>query len=263
MPKSSSGGYLVAGKYALLMLFTVSCLVLPCSSTALTDRGGQRAQFHPSGFTFTRLVYSSSSWRGNSWATDYPKADTQLVYELYKFNELSFVRPESQVLSVDDPELFHYPFLYAVEVGYMYLSDEEARRLREYLLRGGFLVVDDFHGTYEWQNFYQQIKKVFPEYEPQDLDISHPIFHCYYDIQKLIQIPGIQFLRSGHTWEKDGYTPHFMGISDKNGRLLVMINYNVDLGDAWEWAEIEEYPQEYVRLAFQLASNYIVYSMTH
>jgi len=214
-------------------------------------------------FTFARLIYSGRGWRGNSWATDYPKADIQLIYGLRKFSELLFVDPEPRVVALSDPELFRYPFLYAVEVGYLELSDEEAARLREYLLRGGFLVVDDFHGSYEWQNFYEQIKKVLPEYEPVDLDVSHPIFHCYYDIDKLIQIPGIQYLYSGRTWEKDGYQARYMGIQDDKGRLMVMINHNVDLGDAWEWAEVRQYAQEYGKLAFQLTSNYIVYSMTH
>lgn len=154
-------------------------------------------------------------------------------------------------------------FLYAVEVGNMTLSELEVNHLREYLLRGGFLVVDDFHGSYEWNHFYRQIKKVFPEYEPIDLPLSHPIFHCYYDIDQLIQIPGLQYVYSGSTSEKGGYKARYMGIQDENGRLMVMINHNVDLGDAWEWAEVEVYPRRYANLAFQLGINYIVYAMTH
>ena len=111
----------------------------------------------------------------------------------------------------------------------MHLSDEEVPLLREYLLRGGFLVVDDFHGTREWQNFYHQIKRVLPEYEPFDLPIDHPIFHCYYDIDQLFQVPGLQYIYSGRTWERDGYKARYMGIEDEDGRLMVMINHNVDL----------------------------------
>ncbi len=214
-------------------------------------------------FTFLRLVYSGHDWAGSSWAIDYPKADQQFLYGLRKLTDFGFVNTEHQALLISDPKVFNYPFLYAVEVGTMNLSDQEASQLREYLLRGGFLVVDDFHGEYEWQNFYRQIKKVFPEYEPVDLDISHPIFHCYYDIKKLIQIPGLQFVYSGRTWEKGGYEAHYKGIQDEKGRLMVMINHNVDLGDAWEWAEVEIYPREYANLAFQLGINYIVYAMTH
>ncbi|MDA2926407.1 DUF4159 domain-containing protein [Acidobacteria bacterium AH-259-G07] len=233
------------------------------SAARVDDRPHERQYSIRPEFTFLRLIYSGEGWMGSAWAVDYPKADRQFLYGLRKLTDFGFVNTEHRTLQVLEPELFHYPFLYAVEVGYMYLSDQEAAQLREYLLRGGFLVVDDFHGEYEWQNFYRQIKKVFPEYEPVELSITHPIFHCYYDIKKLIQIPGLQFVYSGRTWEKGGYKPRYMGIQDENGRLMVMINHNVDLGDAWEWAEVEAYPREYANLAFQLGINYIVYSMTH
>ena len=214
-------------------------------------------------FTFLRLIFPSHRVRGSNWAVDYPKADMQFLYGLRKISDFRFVNWRHLALPLDDPELFEHPFLYAVEVGHMNLSDEQVGRLREYLLRGGFLVVDDFHGNYEWNNFYRQIKRVFPEYEPIDLPLSHPIFHSYFDINELIQIPGLQFLFSGRTWEKGGYRARFMGIEDEQGRLMVMINHNVDLGDAWEWAEVEMYPRRYATLAFQLGINYIIYAMTH
>ncbi len=214
-------------------------------------------------FTFTRLIYRGHGWRGSSWAVDYPKADIQFLYGLRKLSDFTFVNSEQQALPIDDPGIFEYPFVYAVEVGYMQLSAQEAAHLREYLLRGGFLVVDDFHGEYEWRNFYRQIKKVFPEYEPFDLPPDHPIFHCYYDIDDLIQVPGLQYVYSGQTWEKGGFKQRYMGIEDETGRLMVMINHNVDLGDAWEWAEQEVYPRRYADLAFRLGINYIIYAMTH
>ena len=127
-------------------------------------------------FTFLRLVYSGSGWMGEAWAVDYPKADEQFLYALRKLTDFGFVNTKNRALPLSDAELFQYPFLYAVEVGYMELSRQEADRLREYLLRGGFLVVDDFHGEYEWQHFYRQMKKVLPEYEPFELSVSHPIF---------------------------------------------------------------------------------------
>lgn len=245
----------------------VLLFILLTSLAARVDVTHRQGQGQGPEFTFLRLIYSDFgsdfSWRRASWATDYPKADIQFLYGLQRFSDFAFINPDHKALFIADPELFNYPFVYAVEVGYMQLSDQEAARLREYLLRGGFLVVDDFHGSYEWDNFYRQIKKVLPEYEPADLPLSHPIFHCYYDIPKLIQIPGIQYLYSGRTWEKGGYQARYMGIQDQQGRLLVMINYNVDLGDAWEWAEVEAYPREYATLAFQLGINYIIYAMTH
>ena len=240
-----------------VIVFTLLTLV-----GARVDVCGQAIKGDRPEFTFLRLIYSGMGWRG-AWNTDYPKADLQFLQAVRKLSDLGFVNSQQQALRITDPELFHYPFVYAVEVGHMRLSEKEVARLREYLLRGGFLVVDDFHGPYEWENFYGQIKKVFPEYEAVDLSVSHPIFHCYYDINKLIQIPGIQYLFTGRTWEKRGYRPRYMGIQDEKGRLLVMINHNVDLGDAWEWAEVEAYPREYATLAFQLGINYIIYAMTH
>lgn len=214
-------------------------------------------------FTFVRLIYSGGGWRGSSWATDFPKADIQFLYAVRKLTDLDFISPDHRALPLTDDAVFQYPFLYAVEVGHMRLNDQEAVRLREYLLRGGFLMVDDFHGEYEWRSFYSQIKRVFPEYEPELLSPDHPIFHCYFDIDRLEQVPGIQFLYTGRTWEKGGRTARYMGITDNRGRLLVMINHNVDLGDAWEWAEVQEYPRRYAHLAFQLGVNAIIYAMTH
>jgi len=145
----------------------------------------------------------------------------------------------------------------------MQLSQEEADILREYLQRGGFFVVDDFHGTYEWENFETQIRKVLPSCKIEEIPISHPVFHCFFDIEALIQVPGAQMLYSGVTYEKDGYDPHFRGIFDETGRLIVMINFNSDLGDAWEWADVPYYPEKYSSAAYRLGINYIIYSMTH
>ena len=246
------------------VLLLAGILSLACLGLILaldTDDGDQVVPE----FSFLRLMYSSYSWGPGrpSWAIDYPKADKQFLYGLRKLVDFTFVGAENKALPIMDPGLFDYPFVYAVEVGNMELSQEEADRLREYLLRGGFLVVDDFHGPYEYRNFYNQIRKVFPEYEPFELSVDHPIFHCYYSIDELIQVPGYQFVYSGQTWEKGGYEAHYMGIKNDEGRLMVMINHNVDLGDAWEWAEREEYPREYANLAFQLGINYIIYAMTH
>jgi hypothetical protein len=212
-------------------------------------------------FTFARLVYSGG-WGPNNWATDAPKADVTFLAGIKRLTNLD-VRDSHFFLPLSSKEVFKYPFLYAVEVGYLQLSPEEAGLLREYLLRGGFLVVDDFHGTYEWANFEEQIRKVFPACRIEEVPLSHPVFHCFFDVEELSQIPGVQFLYSGHTYEKDGYDPHFRGIFDDSGRLMVMINFNSDLGDAWEWADVPYYPEKYSSAAYRLGINYIVYSMTH
>jgi hypothetical protein len=212
-------------------------------------------------YTFARLVYSGG-WGPNNWATDAPKADVTFIAGIKRLTNLD-VRDSHFFIPLSSKEIFKYPFLYTLEVGYMDLSLEEAEVLREYLLRGGFLVVDDFHGTYEWDNFEEQIRKVFPNCKIEEVPLSHPIFHCFFDIEQLFQVPGVQMLYTGRTYEKDGYDAHFRGIFDEGGRLMVMINFNSDLGDAWEWADIPYYPEKYSSAAYRLGINYIVYSMTH
>ena len=248
---------------AILVIFLVSVGLAvdrgdaPMSAVASTRQ--------PSGeFSFVRLIYSGGNDLDN-WTTDFPKADRQLVLGLRRISNLDYISPEPRQIAISDPELFKYPYCYAVEVCQMRLSDSEAKILREYLLRGGFLEVDDFHGEAEWQSFMQQMKKVFPdpEYNPVDLPASHPIFHCFYDINTLIQIPGLQYLYTGSLSEKGGTVPHYRAILAKDGRIMVMINHNSDLGDAWEWADDPAYSSLFATRAFQLATNYIVYSMTH
>ncbi len=216
-------------------------------------------------YVFTRLAHNSPqarSSRGHTWNTDYPKADRQFLQGVLRLTHIE-AREQEQVLRPMDPKLFAFPFLYAVEVGYMRLSEEEAARLREYLLRGGFLIVDDFHGSQEWASFLREMQQVFPDRPIREVELSDPIFHCFFDIEEKIQIPGLQYLYSGRTYEQDGVTPHYRAIYDDNGRIMVMINFNVDLGDAWEWADHPQYPEFYTSLAYRLGVNYIVYSMTH
>ncbi len=231
-------------------------------------------------YAFTRVIYRgiTSGWRfrGQSWTTDYPKADRQFVMGVKRLSLIEAldgpVTPRWQ-----DPRLFEYPILYAVEVGFMDLDDQEAARLREYLLRGGFLIVDDFHGDLEWERFETAIRKVFPDRPIVDctsnqncgaglireVDINDQVFHCFFDINEKMQVPGVQYLVSGSISEKGGVVGHYRGIYDEKGRLMVMINHNMDLGDAWEWADLPEYEERYTSMAYRLGINYIIYAMTH
>lgn len=235
------------------------------SSPVTLQRPTLRNPWGPREFYFTRAVYSSygQRWRG-SWATDYPKADLQFLTVLRRLMRIDAYEEENAI-RLDDPELRRYPFLYAVEVGYMSLTDAEVRGLRDYLLAGGFLVVDDFWGTREWLNFETEIRRVLPEYPIVDIPLDHPIFHSFYDIDEILQVPNVGLARwgGGRTWERDGYIPYCRGIFDEKGRLLVLINWNTDLGDAWEWMDDPEYPLKYSTYAYQLGVNAIVYAMSH
>ncbi len=228
----------------------------------------------PSGrwpFYWTRAVYSGSGrgWYGGrgrgggSWATDFPKGDRQFLVVLKRLVHLNAYDWENAV-HLADPNLRRFPLLYAVEVGRMDLTDEEVDGLRSYLEAGGFLIVDDFWGTREWAQFEYNIRRVFPDRPIMDLTLDHPLFSAYYDIEEILQVPNINNGAGGYrTHERDGYTPYVRGITDDKGRLMVVINWNTDLGDAWEWAESPYYPLQYSTFAYELGANMIVYGMSH
>ncbi len=219
----------------------------------------------PHEFYFSRVAYGSrfGGRRFDSWTTDYPKADRQFLIGLRRLTNIDAYEAEHPI-RLDDPELRRHPFLYAVEVGYMEMSAAEVAGLREYLLAGGFLFVDDFWGTREWQSFEHQILQVLPEFEIVDLTAEHALFTAFYTIDELIQVPNVQLgAMGGRTWEKDGYQPHYRAIFDDHGRLLVLIGWNTDLGDAWEWAEQPYYPLRFSTFAYELGVNAIIYGMSH
>jgi Domain of unknown function (DUF4159) len=218
------------------------------------------AEFH-----FVRLAYSGNPiffGGGERWLTDWPDAEQHLLQGVRRLTRIDTAE-QGNSMSIMDDSLYDYPWLYAVEVGSWSLSDEEAARLRDYLLRGGFLVVDDFHGTREWAGFVTSMHRVFPDRAIIDIPVSDALFHLAYDLDEQIQIPGIQSLYSGRTYERDGYEPHWRGIYDDEGRLMVVINFNMDLGDAWEHADMPEYSLQYTTRAYKYAINYILYAMTH
>lgn len=221
-------------------------------------------------FTFVRAVYDSTAYYpsyGNNrgtWAVDFPEADNHFsigIREWAGTNLNVSERPEH--FEIMDERIFDYPLLYFVEPGFMELSTEQAARLREYLLRGGFLFLDDFWGEYEFRNVQEQMKKVFPEYEIKDLPLSHPIFHSYLDIEEIVQVPNIYNAQRGISSEKGGTVPHYMGIEDKNGRLVVFIARNSDLGDAWEWINDPRYPVKFGLAAYKVGINVVIYAMSH
>ncbi len=218
-------------------------------------------------WAFARLRYPNYSnygrgrWRG-SWSTDYPKADRQFVQGVRRLTRLH-TKSIEQVVDLDSDEIYNWPWIYAVEVGHWELSDAQCLKLRDYLQRGGFLMVDDFHGTREWEVFIESMKKVFPDRPIVELQNSDPIFHVIYDLDARFQVPGVAALWRGVTFEGDGYEPRWRGIYDDKGRLMVAICHNMDIGDAWEWADSPEYPERFASLAYRIGVNYIIYSMTH
>jgi hypothetical protein len=250
--------------HALMALCVVIGLLTTASSAQLAATAPPS---RTSEFQFVRMMYATAGGlygrgRRGSWATDAPEAEMHLLQGIKRLTRVD-TASDSRALRVTDDELFDHPFLYAVEVGRWWLGEDEAARLREYLLRGGFLMVDDFHGTEEWLVFVESMRRVFPDRPIVDLKDDHPVFHVHYNVDQRIQIPGIGAFMSGQTWERDGYVPYWRGILDDDGRLLVAINYNMDLGDAWEHADTPQYPQPMTTLAYYFGINYLLYAMTH
>jgi len=215
-------------------------------------------------FHFTRMFYNGGGrgWGGGSFMTDYPEAEYHFSMGVSRLTRVQ-VGEQSRILELGDDSIFDYPWLYAVEVGRWYLDDTEAARLREYLLRGGFLMTDDFHGSRQWASFMESMQRVFPDRPVVEIADSDEVMHVLYDVDQRIQIPGIAALRFGQTYEQDGVEPHWRGIYDDAGRLMVAINFNMDLGDAWEHADDPFYPEAMTGLAYRFAVNYVIYAMTH
>jgi hypothetical protein len=171
-------------------------------------------------------------------------------------------RSVEEIVDIDSDEVFNWPFLYAVGVGDWVFSDSQAARLRQYFERGGFLMVDDFHNEREWATFMAGIHKIFPDREAVEIPDDHPIFGVGYDTRRPFHIPGYQ-ITYGQEWERGGIGGHYRAIMDDHGKVQVAICFNMDIGDAWEWADAPEYPEKYAGLAFRLGVNYVLYTMTH
>ncbi|APW63827.1 DUF4159 domain-containing protein [Paludisphaera borealis] len=235
-------------------------------------------------FTFVRVQYDSDfsnfyggggrggrrGWGGGgTWTTDWPDSDLNFSYRLQQLTSLK-VNPKPITLRLTDEKLFDYPFLYFIEVAGLSFSEEEAAALRRYLLNGGFMMVDDFWGEAAYQNFADQMKRVFPDREPVELPITHEIFQCVYRLKEKPQVPSIHSWYPGSdvTWEDHGpgsREVHYKGISDDKGRLMAIICHNTDLGDGWEReGEDPSYFKEFSeKKSYPMGINIVTYAMTH
>jgi hypothetical protein len=226
-------------------------------------------------FNFCRVMYTSGGGDGGNWSVDYPRADVNLSI---RYSELTKARiataasgePDHVVLSLMDPALFECPFVMMTEVGNAYISPEEAAKLREYLLKGGFLWADDFWGSYAWENWVAEIAKALPpaEFPIFELKKDHPLFRQQFQIAKVPQIPSINFWMGsgGGTSERyeDSAVARAMGIADKNGRMMVLMTHNTDVGDSWEReADDPSYFYHFSVDGYAFGINVLLYSTTH
>jgi hypothetical protein len=226
----------------------------------------------PAEFVLGRLMFPARGrfGRGNwkegysAWTVDYPLGDRNYLRHLRRLTTMH-VRSVEQPVDLDDgDDVFDWPFLIASFVGSWDLTNAQAAKLREYLLRGGFLMCDSFFGTAEWDGFIESMRKVFPDRPIVELPDDSPIFHTVYDLDTRSQVRNGRALRSaGVGYRRDGADPHWRGILDDEGRIMVVISFNNDLGDSWQYADVADYPQEDTYLGIRLGVNYAVYAMTH
>ncbi len=249
--------YLLAG-------FCLSVFTLMVNAQSVTDID----HYDIAGeFNFVRIQYNSSYADGffgrGAWSIDFPDADMNFLRGVSRLTNIR-VMSNPKIFRFDDERIFEYPFLYALETGQAGgwdLSLAELDNLREYLLRGGFLLIDDFWGEWQWDNFYRTFSLLFPERELVELKSDHEIFHCYYDIDGPQLIPALGNSQ-GRGEQGIDYASNY-AILDDEGRIMVLINWNSDMGDGWEHTYHPAYPTKYANSAYQLGINYLIYSLTH
>ncbi len=262
----------------IVLLFSMALCLFALQRGQLIPRSqyNQRSQYSteqsgPSEFYFSRLRYNSGYTSGASfgyrgfrggWSQDFPRADNDCLIVLRRLTRIDAPAPLN-VVDIDNDEIYNFPWIYAVGVNTWGFNDAEAYRLRDYLQRGGFLMVDHFHGEDDWNRFMMGMNMVLPNAIVEDLPDDDPIYHVLYNIDEKFQIPGEVYVNTGRTYEKDGFVPRWRGIRDAKGRVMVAICANMHLGDAWEWANTPDYPEKFSGLAFRVVINYIAYSMTH
>ena len=211
--------------------------------------------------TATAAVSTATGARALSVTQDYPPADRAISAAVRRLTRISTRSVEECVNLDDGDEVYNWPFLYAVQVGEWGLTDAQGKKLRDYLLRGGFFMADDFHGTLEWQVFVENIRKVFPDRPIVEIPDNDPIFHTMFDLDHRYRITGAEHLAVGY--KADGVDAHWRGIYDDHGRVMVAISFNSDIGDSWEWSNDPRYPQKFSDLGIRIGVNYILYAMTH
>lgn len=286
--RAAPAGRLLGGSKAARICARWSGVVILLALLAPAQRRGANRMVDPewgfpgsAEFRFVRLEYtdlpqyhrrfsfSSRGGRGEGWwLMDWPDADNHFTAGIQRLTRIQIGAPDH--FRIGDKRFFDHPWVYATQVGWWGLSEDEVRLLREYLLRGGFLVVDDFWGAEQWEVFRQTMARVLPESRLTEISEMDSIMHVLYDIrdQDRTIIPGTRHLRRGAggavtVQYPPGAEPSWHSLSDPRGRVVVAVNFNTDIGDAWEYADAPEYPEAMTTLAYRYGLNYIIYAMTH
>jgi hypothetical protein len=241
------------------------CLVPGYSGSGEEDLATPR-KIDRSGFVYARLRYHPQPyWRQESrnpevpWHHDYPDGDTMFPTSLGRLTRVYTDPNFYQLVDINSEELFQYPFVYMSEPGYLNLLPDDVKNLREYLDRGGFLLMDDFRGNEfdnsQFQNMALQMKKLFPDREIRPIPPTHPIFHVFYDLDETTMLPPYRLYNSGEV--------QFLGISDAKDRIQVMIDFNNDISEYWQALDVGQCSIHEAGTAVELGVNYAIYAMTH
>jgi hypothetical protein len=244
-----------------VLLVLLSAILVPFVSAQMRRSGSSVKQVVPynSHFAFTRLFFGSGlggfGFGGAAWSHDYPAADKNVSALLDYITHTRVRLDGTNILDLDEPEIFDNPVLYVWEPGFWAIQPSEARRLRDYLLKGGFIIFDDFEGPEHWNNMVAQMREALPEHQFLPIDVRHPIFHSFFDF-KAINVPH----------PSAGVTPGFWAIfedNDPSKRMIALANHNSDIAEYWEWSAEGLYSEDATGDAYRLGINYFVYAMTH
>ncbi|MEO8597848.1 MAG: DUF4159 domain-containing protein [Candidatus Solibacter sp.] len=229
----------------------------------------------PAELVLGRLMYPSGGGRGrggggnwvnggSNWTVDYPRGDRTFAVAIRRLSRIDVRSVEQPVNPDDGDDIYYWPYLHVGMPTSWNLTDAQAAKIREYLLRGGFMLCDSFFGTQEWAGFEAGMKRIFPDRQIEDLPEQDPIFHTAYDVTERYQVGNFRSMqRNGNTYRADGDKPYWRGIRDDKGRVVVAITFNNDLGDSWQLADNPQYPQKFSYLGIRLGLNFVVYTMTH
>jgi Domain of unknown function (DUF4159) len=266
---------LIGGMYAFQKPFRVYPSMEPYDNIPLPPDYQEKTEWvqarlmypqHPEA-RFARYRYGRLDWRegGTSWTQDYPRADRHFAAAVRRLSRIHARSVEQPVNPDDTDDIFNWPWMVVGEMGDWQLTDAQAKTVREYLLRGGFIYMDDFWGPDEYARFDQSMKRVFPDRPVVEIEDADTIFHSVYDLDDRYQVLGQWALnRRGYMSQRaEGTKAHWLGIYDDHRRLMVAMSFNSDVGDSWEWADDPRYPEKFSALGIRVGLNYVVYSMTH
>jgi len=255
-----------------LVCATVPIFML-LSTVFANDAVNSPSALGPSGeLHIGRLVFQHSpnyTWGPGRawWRIDWPEAEHHFIDGVQRYTSID-VAKDSAHISLLDNSVYDYPWLLAQQVGRWQLSETEISTLAQYLLRGGFLIVDDFHGPQQWANFHSVLTQALPAHRVTDMPLTATPLQIHYQLKEATQIPGRRHIQDfDNNQQAIVRMPHtpsqWKGIYDEHGRLMVAINFNMDMGDAWEHADDPGYPNEMTSLAYRLGINYLIYALTH